>query len=190
MRIKFNEVTWYSKLAAVVLFIFIIPALTFYIGKEYQKTNDVLASIPKYQPQDNSNNGTDNDGMNDEHAFLQADYNFDGIPDRLQMLDCGATGNCSYEVELYDAKTKDYLPAIDGTPVDEPEGTPGTGTQATFVVTNPDVNKTEQLVCSYANVGANGYHMSIYKYSAKDNKYAQVKEFSGSRDKVHGCTLK
>jgi len=176
MRIKFNEVTWYSKLAAVVLFIFIIPALTFYIGKEYQKTNDVLASIPKYQPQDNSTNGTDKDGMEDEHAFLQADYNFDGYPDRLQMLDCGATGNCSYEVDLYDAKTKDYLPV-------------GHDDAESFNLINPDVNKTEQLVCSYASTGSGSYFLSIYKYSASAKGFVLLKEFSGSSDKVHACTL-
>jgi hypothetical protein len=177
-----------AKPLIFLILIIVIAVGAFFIGSKYGKQPVQTASVSEMAT--STEMGTDNDGMEDEHAFLQADYNFDGIPDRLEMLDCGATGNCSYEVQLYDVKTKNYLPAIDGTPVDEPEGTPGTGTQGTFVVTNPDVNKTEQLVCSYANVGANGYHMSIYKYSTKDNTYAQVKEFSGSRDKVHGCTLK
>jgi hypothetical protein len=37
MKIKFNEVTWYSKLAAVILFIVVVPVLTFYIGMKYQE---------------------------------------------------------------------------------------------------------------------------------------------------------
>jgi len=41
MNIKWNEVTWYSKLLAVILFLLVVPYLTFYIGKEYQKTFDV-----------------------------------------------------------------------------------------------------------------------------------------------------
>jgi hypothetical protein len=42
--IKFNEVTWYSKLAAVILFLLVVPALTFYIGTEYQLTKDVVSN--------------------------------------------------------------------------------------------------------------------------------------------------
>ena len=33
--IKFNEVTWYSKLAAIIFFIGVFPALCFYIGNRY-----------------------------------------------------------------------------------------------------------------------------------------------------------
>ena len=35
MKIVWNQVTWYSKLLAVILFVFVIPALTFYIGMQY-----------------------------------------------------------------------------------------------------------------------------------------------------------
>ena len=45
MKIKFNEVTWYSKLAAVIMFILVIPALTFYLGMKVQETKDVLAVL-------------------------------------------------------------------------------------------------------------------------------------------------
>jgi hypothetical protein len=43
MAIQFKTVTWYSKLGAVILFIGVIPALTFYLGQKYQETIDVLA---------------------------------------------------------------------------------------------------------------------------------------------------
>ena len=43
--IKFNEVTWYSKLAAVILFLLVIPTLTFYIGTQYQLTQDVVGGV-------------------------------------------------------------------------------------------------------------------------------------------------
>jgi hypothetical protein len=33
-----NKVTWYSKLAAVILFIGVLPVLTFYIGTQYEAT--------------------------------------------------------------------------------------------------------------------------------------------------------
>ena len=39
--IKFNEVTWYSKLAAVIFLLVIFPMLTFYIGIKYQETRDI-----------------------------------------------------------------------------------------------------------------------------------------------------
>ncbi len=35
--IKFNEVTWYSKLAAIIFFLGVFPILTFYIGMQYQE---------------------------------------------------------------------------------------------------------------------------------------------------------
>lgn len=36
MQIQWNVVTWYSKLLAIVLFIIILPTLTFYFGMRYQ----------------------------------------------------------------------------------------------------------------------------------------------------------
>ncbi len=34
--IKWNEITWYSRLGAIILFLAIIPALSFYIGTQYE----------------------------------------------------------------------------------------------------------------------------------------------------------
>ncbi|MEI8061920.1 MAG: hypothetical protein WCG97_01325 [bacterium] len=45
MTIKFNKVTWYSKLAALILFILVVPTLTFYIGREYERTQEVLSQV-------------------------------------------------------------------------------------------------------------------------------------------------
>lgn len=39
--IKFNEVTWYSKLAAIIFFLGVFPTLTFYIGIQYQEVKDL-----------------------------------------------------------------------------------------------------------------------------------------------------
>ncbi|MEA2715584.1 MAG: hypothetical protein QOG91_612 [Candidatus Parcubacteria bacterium] len=38
MKIVWNKVTWFSKLAAVIFFLLIVPILTFYIGRQYEKT--------------------------------------------------------------------------------------------------------------------------------------------------------
>ena len=50
--IKFNQVTWYSKLAAAILFILVLPILTFYIGIQYQATMTIVLeskNIPMIQ---------------------------------------------------------------------------------------------------------------------------------------------
>jgi hypothetical protein len=41
--LKWNEITWYSKLGAIVLFLAIVPVLSFYIGTVYQQVIDLLA---------------------------------------------------------------------------------------------------------------------------------------------------
>lgn len=43
--IKWNEVTWYSKLGAVILFIVVVPILTFYIGRSYQQLQEIRSMI-------------------------------------------------------------------------------------------------------------------------------------------------
>ncbi len=45
--IQWNRVTWYSWWLAVVLFLVVIPALSFYIGTEYQKTIDEVATTQR-----------------------------------------------------------------------------------------------------------------------------------------------
>ena len=42
--IKWNEVTWYSKLAAIVVLLGMVPTLCFYIGAQYELTKKVFIS--------------------------------------------------------------------------------------------------------------------------------------------------
>lgn len=42
--IKWNEVTWYSRLGALILFLAVVPALCFYIGTQYELT--VFDTVP------------------------------------------------------------------------------------------------------------------------------------------------
>ncbi len=35
-KVKWNEVTWYSKLGAIILFVGVVPALSFYFGTQYE----------------------------------------------------------------------------------------------------------------------------------------------------------
>lgn len=44
MTIVWNKVTWYSKLLAAIFFIFVVPAVTFHIGKTYEATRIEIAS--------------------------------------------------------------------------------------------------------------------------------------------------
>lgn len=167
-----NRMSWPIRLFLTAISIFLIVVLTLYFSGAW-KPSTVEKPVATSTTIEN---GTDADGMDDEHEFLQADYNFDGYPDQLKMLDCGATGNCSYEVELFDSVNKKYTSVPDG--------------EMTFELTNPVVNKTEQLVCLYANSGAESYHLVIYRYSNSTKSFVQVKEFSGSSEKLHLCSLK
>jgi hypothetical protein len=47
MKIKFNEITWYSKLAAIIIFLGILPVLIFYFGSRYKEAvNDSILLTP------------------------------------------------------------------------------------------------------------------------------------------------
>ncbi|MBC7766839.1 hypothetical protein H7Y21_02505 [Arenimonas sp.] len=45
MQIQWNKVTWYSRLAAIILFILLIPMLTFYIGMKYQEVKYITLQV-------------------------------------------------------------------------------------------------------------------------------------------------
>jgi hypothetical protein len=42
--IKWNEYTWYSRLAAAIFFIIVLPIWTFYLGQKYQETRHLKES--------------------------------------------------------------------------------------------------------------------------------------------------
>ncbi len=54
MQIEFNKVTWYSKWGALILFLIVLPVLTFYIGREYQKTVYVVENNSIYIAEETS----------------------------------------------------------------------------------------------------------------------------------------
>jgi hypothetical protein len=61
MNIKWNKVTWYSKLLAVILFIFVLPTWTFYLGSEYGQVKSIQnTSTIKYESVATSTNKTSN----------------------------------------------------------------------------------------------------------------------------------
>lgn len=46
MKIVFNKVTWYSKLAAVFVFFVIVPCVSFYLGSYYEQTKILIKNTP------------------------------------------------------------------------------------------------------------------------------------------------
>ncbi len=54
MNIKWNEVTWYSKLLAAIFILGVFPALTFYIGVKYHEAIQVQSiSLDAFVPTNN-----------------------------------------------------------------------------------------------------------------------------------------
>lgn len=48
MEIQWNEVTWYSKLAAILFFVGVLPVFTFFMGMEYREVQaDIFESSLK-----------------------------------------------------------------------------------------------------------------------------------------------
>lgn len=45
MQIQWNKVTWYSRWGAIILFMLLIPLLTFYIGMRYQEVQLVTSQV-------------------------------------------------------------------------------------------------------------------------------------------------
>ena len=43
--IYWNQATWYSKLGAIIFFIGIFPIIAFNLGRQYEKTINVIEAI-------------------------------------------------------------------------------------------------------------------------------------------------
>lgn len=54
--IKFNETTWYSKLATIIICLGIFPAIVFVIGMKYQQVQEVVDSIPSIESEAGNTN--------------------------------------------------------------------------------------------------------------------------------------
>ena len=67
--IRWNEVTWYSRLGALVLFLAVIPALFFYIGEQYEATTSLRAPLIASSTLPSSASGL-------VQAYLNPEYNF------------------------------------------------------------------------------------------------------------------
>ncbi len=99
------------------------------------------------------------------YSYSYADYNFDGLIDRIGMDPklCGATGNCPYFVEFYDPAIKGFRDPKGGSY--EPFGDDLRLVEGSFMPTNPEVNQKEKIVCEYIDEGTSGYNVLFHEYS-------------------------
>jgi len=51
VTIEWNAITWYSRIATIVVFIGILPILNFYIGLKYQETTQAIQQSVEAQDQ-------------------------------------------------------------------------------------------------------------------------------------------
>ena len=72
---KWNEVTWYSRLCAIILFFGVIPVLAFYLGTEFEKVKNYsyqtvpVVSTLKTTPQEKPENRAWESYINPTHHF-------------------------------------------------------------------------------------------------------------------------
>lgn len=110
--IKFNEVTWYSKLAAIIFFIGILPILTFYIGTQYESTKSIaeesviatssirgeIASV-KALPDIFFTDAIKDPELQDIKVLARGDINQDNFEDAIVIAySCGA--GCTYSLNV------------------------------------------------------------------------------------------
>ena len=97
--IKFNQVTWYSKLAAIIFFIGVLPALAFYIGSKYQEAKyadktfpDVVTTNVKTESHyENSKLATYTDQTYGWSFQYPSDWTIDKMPDGSVTVSSMAT---------------------------------------------------------------------------------------------------
>ncbi|MEN9912638.1 MAG: hypothetical protein RLY66_46 [Candidatus Parcubacteria bacterium] len=74
MTIKFNEVTWYSKLAAAIFFLIILPVLMYYINVQYREVKTFLNEAKA--PVIAGNEGTFSDPLNGTYVIDEQKITF------------------------------------------------------------------------------------------------------------------
>lgn len=80
MPIKFNEVTWYSKLGAAILFILVVPTLAFFIDRKYEEVSMLKRAVP---PGILASTNTEFDVLASDP--LNAEYSVDGVDVHLNF---------------------------------------------------------------------------------------------------------
>ncbi|MCC2630830.1 MAG: nitrite reductase, partial [Candidatus Paceibacter sp.] len=185
MNIEFNKVTWYSKLAAVILFIFVIPWWTFYIGMRYQETVDILK-------QESVKGVTENTLLNNNSSFtfeqtaqgllvkngnelvqtipLNEVFMYSGKPDRqLFYVDQDINFDTFQDLRIIDGiGTLDNIPTTYW--IYNPQLKKFEEDPVLNGISNPEFNKDEKIIISHSRCCAgSGWGDETYEF--KDNKY-------------------
>jgi hypothetical protein len=79
---KWNEYTWNSRWGAIILFLIILPILSFYIGRQYEQSTTINTYIQPITTQDNSphfQSGTSSVDTNISNwkSFIDEKYGFE-----------------------------------------------------------------------------------------------------------------
>ncbi len=121
--IKWNQVTWYSRLLALVLFLGVVPMVAFYIGIQYQLTlqstvsdSRVASTMPAIaQKSDQSLNTTQDDPQAFKYAIskMESGFSFEkpfkscgDIDGQQPMNECFGHEEEFYSNKLTDVYTK------------------------------------------------------------------------------------
>ncbi len=97
MNIQWNEVTWYSRLGALVVFVFIVPVITFYFGFSYGElrgmgyTSNTVEDATKPAASVPSSAHLDTTSYDDPETGLHMDY-------PSKWMKSGASNNLSFAI--------------------------------------------------------------------------------------------
>jgi hypothetical protein len=50
-KLEWNKVTWYSRMGAILLFLGVLPSISFYIGTQYELTAQTLSQADNFAAQ-------------------------------------------------------------------------------------------------------------------------------------------
>ena len=119
MTIEFNKVTWYSKLAAIIVFLIIVPVLAFIIGAQYGslKTEYIssagsTSSAPTFgqaPPQDVKLSASDNAKMLTLDSMQNFEISLPGGGDSAYTFD-----NPEYDTSLLHLNSHVHTPPATG----------------------------------------------------------------------------
>jgi hypothetical protein len=102
--IKFNEVTWYSRIAAIIIFVGILPMLTFFIGIRYKEVKDM-------SHQDNSTPITNIPQVSQDEISIDKDIYFNLLnnSNKQQCVGNYEKSTCVFSISVKDNSVYGFI---------------------------------------------------------------------------------